>query len=74
MSQHRKIGDILECRISGYPTKLRRVKGRYSHDSDRMHCPICRSIGIPWGGMFHCEDDHRHKAVIQTGQCFEVMA
>jgi hypothetical protein len=70
MGLQRKIGEILECEISGHPAKLRRVKGRYDFESDKSRCPICGSIGIPWGGMFHCEGDHHHKAVIETGQCF----
>ncbi len=69
----RKIGDILECRIGGKVTKLRRVKGRYDYaDGDRCRCPVCRSLGMPWGGLFHCENGP-HKAVISTGQCFEIV-
>ena len=57
---------------------LRRVKGRYDYESgDRSRCPICGQLGIPWGGMFHCDydwngspDGLEHKAIISTGQCF----
>ncbi len=69
----RKVGEILECWIEGQPTKLRRVKGHYNSEGDRCRCPFCGVLGIPWCGMFHCEGNNQHKAVIQTGQCFEVV-
>lgn len=73
MNLQRKIGEILECRISGHITKLRRVKGRYDYPKgDRCRCPVCKGLGGPWGGLFHCEDGP-HKAVISTGQCFEIV-
>ena len=70
----RKIGEILECRIDGRLTKLRRVRGRYNPaKGNRCRCPICGDLGIPWSGMFHCEGVHAHKVVIPTGQCFEIV-
>lgn len=69
----RKIGKILECRIGGYYTKLLRVRGRYDYaKGDRARCPVCRGLGIPWCGLFHCEDGP-HVAVISTGQCFKIV-
>lgn len=74
MSLKRKVGEILECRIGGRVTKLRRVRGHYDYaKGDRARCPVCKQLGVPWGGLFHCEDGP-HKAVIETGQCFEVIA
>jgi len=73
MSLQRKIGEVLECRISGYHVKLRRVRGRYKYEKDnRARCPVCKGLGVPWGGLFHCEDGP-HKAVIETRQCFEIV-
>jgi hypothetical protein len=73
MTLKRKIGEILECRVSGHVTKLLRVKGRYDYENgDRCRCPVCEGLGTPWGGLFHCEDGP-HKAVIETGQCFEIV-
>ena len=67
-----KIGEILECRIDGHVTKLRRVRGRYNYKKDPCRCPVCKGLGTPWSGLFSCEDGP-HKAVIQTGQCFEIV-
>ena len=73
MTLQRKVGEILECRISSHVTKLRRVPGHYDYENgDRCRCPICQGLGMPWGGLYHCEDGP-HKAVIETGQCFEVV-
>ncbi len=72
-SLHRKIGEILECRIDGHPTKLRRVRGHYDKKGNRSKCPICGGLGMAWSGMFHCESVYAHKAVIPTGQCFVVV-
>lgn len=71
MGLKRKIGEILECEISGIKKKLKRVRGWYDL-SDKCQCPICPSLGIPWSGMFHCESG-QHKAIIETGQCFTVV-
>lgn len=74
MTLKRKIGEILECRISGHVTKLRRVRGHYDFENgDKSRCPICGGLGVPWCGLFHCEDNQQHKAVVQTGQCFEIV-
>ncbi len=73
MTLWRKIGEILECRIGGEAVKLRRVRGRYDYvNGDCCRCPVCKGLGFPWDGMFHCEDGP-HRAVIETGQCFEIM-
>ena len=73
MTLQRKIGGILECRISGHVTKLLRVQGHYDYENgDRRRCPVCQGFGMPWGGLYHCEAG-LHKAVIETGQCFEIV-
>ncbi len=73
MTLQRKIGGILECRISGHVTNLLRVQGHYDYaKDDRARYPICQGFGMPWGGLYHCEDEP-HKAVIETGQCFEIL-
>lgn len=75
----REVGEILECTIEGTasndstPTRLRRVEGIYDYYSGSLTCPVCGSIGMVWGGLFHCEAQP-HKAVIATGQCFEVVS
>ncbi len=72
-SLRRKIGEILECRISGHRKRLRRVRGRYDYKKgDRCWCPVCGGLGVPWSGMYHCENKP-HVAIISTGQCFEVV-
>lgn len=72
MTLKRKLGEILEYRIGGDPVTLRRVRGRYDYENgDRVRCPVCKGLGVPWGGMYHCEDGP-HRAIIETGQCFEV--
>ena len=73
-SLERSIGETLECTINGASVILKRVAGRYDYTKDKCKCSICGSIGIPWGGMFHCDDNHKHRAVIDTGQCFEIVA
>ena len=68
----REIGEILECRISGRKVFLKRVEGHYDYDKDRATCPMCGSLGMPWSGMYHCEGNEKHKAIVPTGQCFRV--
>lgn len=75
MALQREIGEILECDIAGHRTFLRRVKGTYDYEhGDKCICPICGSLGVPWGGLFHCEGNQGHKAIISTQQCFERVA
>ena len=68
----RKIGEILECRISGHHKKLRRVRGRYDYRGAPCRCPVCKGLGVPWSGMYHCEDGP-HVAILSTQQCFEIV-
>ena len=61
----------MECSIEGKAVTLKRVRGKYDYENgDRCRCPICGGLGMPWSGMFHCENDAGHKAIIETGQCF----
>ncbi len=69
---HREVGEILKCRISGHETILHRVEGKYDYEKDKCRCPVCGGLGTPWSGMFHCEDGP-HKAIIETGECFELL-
>ena len=71
-SLHREIGEILECHISGRHVFLKRIEGHYDYDEDRSTCPMCGSLGTPWSGMYHCEGNVKHKAIVSTGQCFRV--
>lgn len=54
----------------GRYTALNLVQFKYDYDAgDRCDCPVCKGLGIPWGGWFHCEDCSCI-ALIETGQCF----
>lgn len=69
----REIGEILECRIGGKHTRLRRIEGAYDYAGDLARCGVCGSVGTPWGGLFHCDGpmtDPPHVCVVETGQCF----
>jgi len=76
LSLEREVGELLECVIGGEVAVLKRVEGHYDHEDreNRINCPVCGGLGIPWGGMFHCEfEGNGHKAIISTGQCFKVI-
>jgi len=77
----RKIGETLDCKISGIFTTMKRVRGKYDYENkkkDNCKCPVCGGLGTPWGGLFHCEFEGgligSHKSIISTGQCFEVIS
>ena len=67
---HREVGQTLDILLSGSEVTLRRVEGHYDYaHGDKCRCPVCGDLGVPWGGLFHCENQP-HKAVISTGECF----
>ena len=41
---------------------------RYDYDVDKVTCPVCGSLGIPWAGWFHCDGKCTGIAWIETGE------
>jgi hypothetical protein len=44
----------------------------YDYEKDKSHCPVCGSVGIPWGGWFSCDGGMQlsHVAVVKTGDVY----
>jgi len=56
--------------IPGLPGRWYQIEARYDYQNDKVRCPNCGGLGMPWGGWFSCDTACQCVALVEDGRAF----